>query len=139
MKRMIAVFLLTVTLFASGHATLAFHYCGGSLHGVSLAGYAGVQTCCCRTVHHGTSGNHTGIENTPCCENHFVSLITDDYPDARQEAPIAASFEFQSAMFAADNLLHSAENMPPLPLPLLPCDTAPRRVALRHLICIYLI
>ncbi|MDR1408577.1 MAG: hypothetical protein LBJ23_11130 [Tannerella sp.] len=137
MKRMMTVFLLIVTLFASGHATLAFHYCGGNLRDVGLAGYAEAHVCCCTATHREAGGNRTGVTHTPCCADHFVSLVTDDYPAARQAVIIEAHAGWQPAPFVEDDFSCAGVHAPLLRQIFPPDDPAPHCAALRHLICTY--
>jgi hypothetical protein len=79
MKRKItALFLLIVTLLASSHATVAFHYCGGNFHAVAIAGFEKIS-CCEEKKGHETHGNENEISNTPCCSNHYLEITTDDF------------------------------------------------------------
>jgi hypothetical protein len=137
MKRIIAVFLLIVTSFASGHATLAFHYCGGNLHDVGF--YTAKHACCCQmTAHRESCGDRTGVENAPCCVNHFISLVTDDYPNARQEITLEPHHDFQPMLFAVNDLFRPCESASLLQH-IFPPDSSARHCTakLLHLICTY--
>ncbi|MDR1601645.1 MAG: hypothetical protein LBS42_04360 [Tannerella sp.] len=141
MKRIIAISLLIVTLFASGHATWVFHYCSGSLRNVGLAGYTEVHACCCRMASHEASGNQPAVGNTPCCANRFLSLITDDYPVARYETSFETAHDFQPAPYVGYDMFRPCENtlFQPQQQAFPPGGLARHGAALRLLICIYLI
>jgi len=141
MKRMIAIFLLITTLFASGHATLAFHYCGGNLREVGWAD-ASIHSCCCQKVHADCPDNQDSVDNLPCCRNHFIQITTDDYP-AAQQTMIKMTNYYDCQLFICFALnsdairpeIHNFQSQQVFP----PGHVVRRSADMRHLICTYLI
>ena len=94
MKRAISIALLFVLPLTAVQPTLAFHFCGGSLHAVGI-GYAG-SNCCTGGMDAGQSdGSRQGGAAVfseaalPCCSDHTIEISTDTYraPSVLPAAP----------------------------------------------------
>ena len=103
LNKIIAVFLLIVTLFASTHTTLAFHYCGGSLHSVGIG--AEHKKCCCddERRHCGGEqrlcGDDAKIQTKSCCSDLFLDIETDDFTKSRLVAENVQDFQPAMLLF----------------------------------------
>ncbi|MDR0798685.1 MAG: hypothetical protein LBN18_02860 [Dysgonamonadaceae bacterium] len=78
MKKALSLLLLIVTLLASPHATLAFHYCGKTFRSIEIAGSETVS-CCERTKRQAAHDNGNSIQDKTCCSNHYLEIGTDDF------------------------------------------------------------
>ena len=94
MKRAISIALLFVLPLTAVQPTLAFHFCGGSLHAVGI-GYAG-SNCCTGGMDAGQAdGSRQGGAAVfseaalPCCSDHTIEISTDTYraPSVLPAAP----------------------------------------------------
>jgi len=99
MKKITAIFLLIVTLIATSHTTLAFHFCGGNLHSVALAG-SEITSCCEEKESHASHESGDAIQNIPCCSNHYQEIGTDDFSNQ------------QVVAFGNDNVFHPVAFIP---------------------------
>ncbi|OAV71555.1 hypothetical protein Barb4_00602 [Bacteroidales bacterium Barb4] len=98
MKRTLSILLLFLTLAAAVKPTLAFHYCGGSLHSVSLTGDDLQRSCCGGEEEEGEAGS--------CCSDYTVEVATDDYQTPQQEVSVGiSSHDLLPAFFVSDRLL----------------------------------
>ncbi|GHV03383.1 hypothetical protein FACS1894159_12140 [Bacteroidia bacterium] len=91
MKRPLAILLLIIALFASTHATLALHYCGGRLHSLVVPGSS--QSSCCKGGHHHDQSDT--LRSSSCCTELWLQTGVDDLSSLRQDvagdrAPLAA-------------------------------------------------
>ncbi|MDR2121388.1 MAG: hypothetical protein LBP64_11035 [Tannerella sp.] len=139
MKKIIAVFLLFVSLLASGHVTWVFHYCSGSLCNAGLAGYVEIRECGCAKTQRGfPSEGRPAVENTPCCANIFVSQDTDDCSAVRQETMRETTHtDLRTAPFAASELLRPCGSPLSRQHAFPPEGRARDGAALRRLTCVY--
>jgi hypothetical protein len=83
MKKITAIFLLIVTVLASMHATMAFHYCGGSLRSVGFAGSEKVSCCEDENSREESYAGGNTIQGIPCCSNRYMKISTDDFSAAQ--------------------------------------------------------
>ncbi len=91
---------MIVSLFASSHAMLAFHYCGGSLDSVRIIGSAGTSSCCERENNNQKSSEKGNIiQNTPCCSNQLFEIKTDNFPTTHHEIIIGGEKNFHPIAF----------------------------------------
>ena len=86
---------MIVTLLATSHATVAFHFCSGKLHSVALAG-SEIKSCCKEEESH--EGKNM-LQNTPCCSNHYQVISTDDFSINQQEKIAGNDTVFHPAAF----------------------------------------
>ena len=80
MKRIIATGMLGIMLLSAVQPTLAFHFCGGALASVGLAGAGG---CCCRKATEGAAcaaASADGVSEPAesCCSDYVTTLSTGD-------------------------------------------------------------
>lgn len=92
MKRITAILLLIILSFTSVHTTWAFHYCGGHLHSIGIAGGQTAAGCCGtdEQTNHASedkAGKFAVIAQpeTPCCLNHLIKISTDDFQVSQQQ------------------------------------------------------
>jgi hypothetical protein len=82
MKRAISIGLLFVLLATAVQPTVAFHFCGGSLHAVGI-GYAGDNCCTGGMDEEQAGGSPRGSAavfseaRVPCCSDYAIELSTD--------------------------------------------------------------
>jgi hypothetical protein len=146
MKRLIAILLLIVLLFASVHTTWAFHYCGGYLHSVGVAN-GGTTVDCCETSEQ-TSCILTGKADkfaviaqweSPCCFNRLVEISTDDFQVLQQQ--ISSTIEINPIYISIDQifLLKTPEIFQKIQYTFPPGKLVTCKVNLRVLICTFII
>ena len=108
MKKVTVLFLLIVMLFASSHATVAFHYCGGDLRSVRLGGAEEVSSCG-EKEHHRSGHSETAIQQTPCCSDRYQEIDTEDYTKTQQMVPAGNDKDFHPATFASHPVFGSGD------------------------------
>jgi hypothetical protein len=98
MKQAISIFLIFVMSFTSVQTTWVFHYCGGHLHSIGLAGGKPEMTCCGGRMETAAAANdgeglHTvSAPPAPCCTNHTVEISTDDCQTPQQANETAGTY-----------------------------------------------
>jgi hypothetical protein len=95
MKKVTAIFLLSLMLLLAVHPVLALHYCGDKLYSFSLVQATGnSHSCCCDVIEQEGKCSHetndiptqklyhscglSDMHNT-CCNIQLLTLNTDDY------------------------------------------------------------
>jgi hypothetical protein len=73
MKRVLLFFLLSVMSLVAIQPTLAFHYCGGSLHSVGMTDEEPQKSCCGKSA---------------CCSHYTAKLTTGDFQLPQQDSTI---------------------------------------------------
>ncbi|MDR1555418.1 MAG: hypothetical protein LBS88_00085 [Tannerellaceae bacterium] len=101
MKRAVSIGLLLVLLVTAMQPTLAFHFCGGSLHSVGI-GSAG-RMCCGGEMDAAPTGE-ASLAGTialsesaePCCSGYTLDIATDTYqiPSALPTVPVLPPMDF---------------------------------------------
>ncbi|MDR2765742.1 MAG: hypothetical protein LBB90_12015, partial [Tannerella sp.] len=84
-KKLTAILLLIILLFATSHATVAFHYCGGRFHSVAFAGLE-KKSCCEEKQPHASRERGNTLQKVPCCTNHYQEIRTDVFSTHPQDA-----------------------------------------------------
>jgi hypothetical protein len=88
MKRVISIFMLSLMVLTSAHATWLWHFCGNDLRSVGIAGEQ--VACCCGE----TASNHedetAGAQNMrqpfdSCCSDYTIKISTDDFSMQQQD------------------------------------------------------
>jgi hypothetical protein len=110
MKRITAILLMIITLFASSQWVVVYHYCGGILQSTNIAVLKKVSCCCADENQHETHS----IQNQPCCSNFFLALHTDDFQHTNQTITLGSNtssnlFAVTSSTFKLNNVF--AENI----------------------------
>ena len=115
MKRLLATFLLVLTLFSQSGVVLAAHYCMGDLAQWNLGFSTHAESCSMAKKSSSCEQSQSSSDDMRkkgCCEDDFVQFKISDPCQSRSEIQVSVSPIFLAALVnvLSEELVRDAEN-----------------------------
>ncbi|MDR2847755.1 MAG: hypothetical protein LBV39_01485 [Bacteroidales bacterium] len=81
---MVSILLILLMAGVSTQPTLALHFCGGSLHAVSLRAVDAEKSCCKKAGKHAPKGTSFSKAAGRCCSDYTIEVTTDTFQQQQE-------------------------------------------------------